>query len=1021
MPNLDILFTNGQSEAADPKVLPQGTFSSLVNVRYRKDGRLGLRYGNATNGTFSGLSTDWYGSWTWQPSHTLQVKQRTSPANPPTAGRHFPDGSYDLTGTSVRWPVDCDVAELVRYQSTGSSSDPTYGPQSSAAACDMILSGSTLLAVAAQYNLSTGAAGNFGSVFALNTSTYGDGYNATVAALIDAAATNHKWATISGVACLFWAGSSDNVRMMRLDTFAVATVVTAAAGKAPYFDVSPGGAASEAYLVYQDTGVTLRFGTVSVAGVFASLNNFLVTGSEARPSITPTFNNPTTDIAMVWNDGASFTTGNNKYTVFRRGTGFIVATTTFDATGRCASYPVIGQHPTLDWIAAYNVSGTGSTPDRVTMYTSGGTAAASLTFAYLASKPFTACGTATNPGKYIVLVDRTSTSDLNPATYYLVDTSVSGDRCVSAVFAQTIGRAADTSRAIADPRRNAAVVPVINQTTPGLTAVAIALPIYTTTGGGWGIWRIASGPRRDMNGAVLNGALYVAAGGRVIEYDGGLLAPSGFPNVPVILTASPATGGSMAAGTYLYTAVWEYRDVRGLRHTSAPSLPISVTVAATGVVTLTVNSPLGQSGFLNFASPPNSVQMYVRLFRTTLASVSVFQEVALVSPSAISINSILTIVDVSSDATMATNPVLYTQGARGGLSGIHQNDAPPGARYICAGSSRLMIGGLENPYQVQWSKLQFDGEPMTWANDPQWRATVDGRITGVAELDGTWFIFTSDTIWTVTGDGPDDSGQGSFNAAVRLPSDSGCISHRSIVRTGDGLYYQSGRGLEFLARGSASPKWIGQPVRDTVAAFPFVAASAFNENECECYWAITDSAGATGRIVVYDTRNKQWYIDNRAARAWNTLCMYGGKLQLDVGLAETAAYADDGAAVVPIIVTGDIRPFGPVGYGRIKKSLVLGEARDVAVAWSLTEDVSYDSGKTFGETATWPVANLAAAIGDAIDGAEHAFVLQRVDNVRLRWSWTTPAPTEGMVFNGFSLEVMPADGLKRQPPATRAA
>ncbi len=316
---------------------------------------------------------------------------------------------------------------------------------------------------------------------------------------------------------------------------------------------------------------------------------------------------------------------------------------------------------------------------------------------------------------------------------------------------------------------------------------------------------------------------------------------------------------------------------------------------------------------------------------------------------------------------------------------------------------------------------------MQWTDFAAYKANVDGAVTAVAEMDGTWFAFTYNAIWSISGPGPNDNGaDGSFNAPQRLPSNIGCISHKSLVLTGDGLIFQGAADRLFiLPRGSSAPAPIGWPVRDTLSAYPFISAAAFDQTSNVAYWACVATDGLSGRLLVFDTRLQQWYVDNPCnGRAIKALSIYDGRLVIDGSIMETAGtFADnDGSVsttVVPSVATGDLRPFGLTGSGRCRKVQILGEARDVTTAFTPTLEVSYDSGKTWPESVSWPISSLASAVGDAIDGAEHLIKYPRGDTFRLRFSWSTPTPTEGVVWHGVSLEAYPERGLKRLPNSRR--
>lgn len=1038
MAEFSIPFNHGQHEEADPKFLPNGLFTVAQNVRFQKDARVRIRNGfvKDATGNAPSLTPNVIASYPFRDRHIVHIVPRQNSVLPPNFVR-YAFGAYDSPNTFAA-PPGFEIARLTRQRTetnarnSTNSADVTLTRGISMASSDLDIRTNTLsvpeLTVAGRAYVA-GSATQIGgaTVWVVPASTCAGAQ--TAPGTFDADACNFKVITISGVACVFWAHPAANtVRMMRMDTQAIATVVTSSAGRSQYFDVSAGGASTEAYLVHQNGAATLQFGTVSVAGAFVALNTIAV-ANEARPSITPTFNAPTDDIAIVWNEGATFTTGNCRFAVYRRSTtSFTTAATTMDTSGLCSGYPVAGQHVGQNWCGlTYRADpgAPGGSSDFAVFFTASTTPGSPLTMPGMApaSKPWI-MGLAT----YAVCVNRNSASDSSTATYAVMmvpqNFAEQFGRPV-AFFAQDIARAADMGALHADPRRKVVAAPALGADL-GSTAAVGVFPLARLNDGAYAWYRFEISDRPTFQGALINGVTAIAAG-RLCEYDGLFLTPNSFPLAPKIVRVVQTAGlGSIAVGTYQYVAVMEMVDVFGRRRQSAPSLPFSVTVAgANSLVQVYAQVETGWAGFITDS---------LRFYRTQ-AGATVFQECANNTALTLGYNpqaaaasiGLVEYDDITADAGIAANPVLYTQGERGGLSGLLPSDGPPFCTMIWAGSDRAIIAGLEDPARYQLSKLLFQGEGLQWSNEPQFGGTVGTDITAVAEMDGTWFLFTRENVWTVTGQGPDDNGAGgTFDSPRRLPSDIGCISAKSLVLTGQGLFFQGATDrLYLLPRGGGAPQWVGQPIRDTLLAFPYISASAFDEDSGLVYWAVCDTAAAFGRLLVFDTRISEWSVDNVQNRAIKTLAVYNGLLVIDGSILEsTTSWQDSNgsstANVIPTLTTGDIRAFGPNGWGRYKKVQIEGEARDVLVAWSLTLDVSYDSGKTFGETATWTRANLAAAFGDAIDGAEHRFITQKTDSIRLRLSMTTPSPTEGLVFNGLSLSIDGAPGLKRQANAYMA-
>ncbi len=77
------------------------------------------------------------------------------------------------------------------------------------------------------------------------------------------------------------------------------------------------------------------------------------------------------------------------------------------------------------------------------------------------------------------------------------------------------------------------------------------------------------------------------AGGQLTTFDGAQVVEHGFPLFPEGIAGTAGGGGSMTDGVHQVVAIYEWVDNAGQRHQSAPSFPVSVTVA-TGANTGTI-------------------------------------------------------------------------------------------------------------------------------------------------------------------------------------------------------------------------------------------------------------------------------------------------------------------------------------------------------------------------------------------------------------------------------------------------
>lgn len=1036
---LFIPFTKGQSEAVDAKLLPQGLFSSCVNVRYQKDGKLGVR--PAYRGTIASQTNQApIGAATYDQKQDLYFQKQYirglsataflnayGAAAVPIGGSATAPNTYSVIPSGPTSPArliatkqqtlnTVEVASLsVLYVSDTQCYIATTAIDTTSKASAVQENGFYLNVTLV--NPLTGALLNTQSVFAAS------------------AISNAKMALVNGAVCVFYAlGASDEVRMTSYDTTANMSLVTnnvlvvnTFAGKAYHFDISPGGASTEAYLIYQSSSTVLTFGTVSSVGVFAALTGGTITGTgpEIRPSLSPTGLAPTDQIAIVYNDGATFSTGNVGYGVYRRSTNnFLIAAANFYTAGDAVGYPVVSGHTdaTIDVMVAFNRAGTGGKQSGCAMFsfTGAGSYLASINDVYgqfVVSKPFVA-----NVFAGVLTTDMDAYAQA-PGSYYLTNCYSSTSPQSVVEWCQLAAQPAEPTVLRRDPRQAVPVGATALSAAPGSLAALALLPTKTTLNNGWRFWRLEYGVLEDAFApANLNADLHFA-GGRITTFDGANITESGLslPEVPTLA----AGAGTIPAGTYQVVVIWEWYDAKGRRHKSAPSLPATIVLASAGSITVTGGRPRATNKRIASSSSSDGTAVAVRIYRTTLAQPTIFLD-AIGQKVALSITNGYSASLTASDTTIGANEAIYTQGAQGGLSGLLQNDRPPGAKYIWAGSDRLIIGGMENPSECWFSKLRVEGEPMQWTNFASYKVQVDGVVSAVAEMDGTWYIGTYNAWWQVTGDGPDDNGaNGSFGAPRRLPTDIGPISHKSLILTGQGLIFQGRTDCFFLLpRGGGAPQPIGWQVRDTLTSFPYVTASAYDQQSNICYWAVCDTAGSVGRLIIYDTRIGEWYVDSYMARVIRTLAINNSLLRIDGQIIETPGQFQDNnggftGTVLPVLVTGDIRPFGLTGTGRLRKAQIEGEARDVITAFTPTLDVSYDSGKTFAENPTWPIASLATTIGDSIDGAEHLLKFPRGDTFRFRLSWSTPSATEGILWNGLSLEAYPERGLKRVANSVR--
>lgn len=1042
MSEIDIPLGGGIDQSIDTKILPNGALSALTDVRFRKLGKVGQRrgyqYANITNAAV-------LASAEYAPGHEVHILDKSQADVQPRVAvsamavsgtvEYISPGNSGFQGVGANAAIanlGCPSRLMLSQFVAGgvSASDVAYaGNFIYVAYCDSdVISGTATPAPTVTVDVLDAATRKV-----LRTNPLEIGTNPRNPHFVVVGTKVLLFYTIgtTAIRCAIF----DSTSALLFDVPTTVTTATATSATAAQYHHAAIYDSTTAILCYQSGAAVMSWGTVDVAGTFTSKATWAVTNT-VRPCMCRV-GNASTDVAVVWCDGATLGAGTVSYGTWTIAGAVATATTLLDNNngGRAAGFPVIAPIGfTTGVIAAWNHDSSG-VPDRnyVGVFRNGVTNLACIPDAAIVSIPFT-LGTGTYAWIADAVKTRSGGSPLAFGTFRLWDLSLAGGTlpsgigyspCTVAPLQALPGKYALATSANNDTRRSVVAVPGMSAM-PGVTCVATSLPVL----GADGVYRaelvtLEAGPLAErLQSAIIQGQLFFS-GGRIAVYDGANYYESGLYGGPAELYAGDGgvVGSGLDAGTYQYVAVFEWIDVLGQRHLSPPSNPVSITVAANHKVTLTATGPIC-SGRLGAAG---SFQSIATRFYRTLAGGTVFY-LANASPVGIGTygGAYATYDDISNDATTSTREVLYTQGAQGGLSGILQNDEPPAAKFVWAGSDRLILGGLEDPSGVQFSKLVFPGEPVRWSASEAFRVYIDSPVTGVASLDGMWFVFSRSAIWAFSGQGPDDAGNGDFSSPRRIPSSVGCLSGRSIVETKDGLMFLGQAGIYLLPRGGGAPEWIGERVQDVLVTYPIITCALFDKREGLAYFGCVDATGTTGTILIYDVNYGQWQQDTfNSSMPLATLSKFGDSMVLNGWYRQsTTLFADNPAgsnvSVVPVITTGDIRPFGTLGWGRTRKVCVLGEIRSTSVTTTLLVEVSTDSGVTFTQIGSFVISVLTGAVGTRFR-KECLLPYPRAESFRFRLTLTpTTAGAEVPVLNSLTLEVFKAPGTTRLAASERA-
>lgn len=503
--------------------------------------------------------------------------------------------------------------------------------------------------------------------------------------------------------------------------------------------------------------------------------------------------------------------------------------------------------------------------------------------------------------------------------------------------------------------------------------------------------------------AELDNQLFVT-GALPLLYAGSVFCETSFetPHIEVV-TPGNGAGTLTNSGVYSWVVVFRWVDSQGRVHLSPPSAPISSTFgAADDTATLIVYAP----HTLRFRTDIGSA-VQVDLYRTQSngATFRLASRYTMVANDAEGER--LVIVDTTPDSTLAPAPILYTQSQ----TPVAHAPAPP-CKYVAAGRSRLILGGLPNETELVFSKLTFPGEPIEFAPEGLlgYRKSIGEPVTAVMALDETFLVSSARSLYRIAGSGPDHSGQGEFLDPERIPGLGGVSDWRSVVEVPTGYFFQSSdEKLYFVDRGG-TVSWVqGQAVRDTLASFPTITAATYAREQNCVFFACRNSAGSDGVLLVFDLRREVWYVDSESATLAGTVTAavdYNKRLTLaSAGIVyqeSPGTYNTDTNRVV----TGNIRNGSLCSWNHLRRIGIRGSGLGVGSPTPRVDmyiDVENGSGFTLIDQHTvsssgnfikfWRVPN------------------QKVDSFRLQ------IDSIGVALNELVLDIEPRRGVSRRNPS----
>lgn len=345
------------------------------------------------------------------------------------------------------------------------------------------------------------------------------------------------------------------------------------------------------------------------------------------------------------------------------------------------------------------------------------------------------------------------------------------------------------------------------------------------------------------------------SGSQVSWYDGEQECELSFLQRPIV-TARGGGVGAVPAGNYGYVAVYQWIDSQGNLHQSEPSSQVDFTAAGGTSVDLKITT-LGSTR-KGRDSQGKSRDVQIALFRTDNNGQILFQ---LTPPNGGVVNdpTAVTVAYNDNDPLVSADDYgeIYTSGD------ILANTTLPGSTCVQTFGSRLWVADASDGKTLWFSKFSVVNEAPGFSRGLTLR--VDDAIDSVVamgSMDDKLIVFTGSRIYYVSGDGPNDTGNGgSFNGPNRIAADSGCVDARSVCSVPDGVFYASPAGIFHVDR-SLTISAKGLPVLDETTGCTYLGTILDPVGKRVLFLVTggTNARYAGPRWLVYDYSFDIWTI-----------------------------------------------------------------------------------------------------------------------------------------------------------------
>jgi len=511
--------------------------------------------------------------------------------------------------------------------------------------------------------------------------------------------------------------------------------------------------------------------------------------------------------------------------------------------------------------------------------------------------------------------------------------------------------------------------------------------------------------------AVDVGNQLLIGGGSLFSFDGETLVENGFYEFPSIrsLVAIPTNSASRltASKTYNYSFTYEFIDSFNNIHESVttPLRQIDTTTSLTAVCARVyacdATLKRGSVRVTMYRSTPAGDGPLIKKVKTAVLDASQRH---------------FTFLDFGEDQEEFDRaPVIYTTG------GVLDNNQPGSITDIVEHKGRVFLATTTE--FIRFSKpLQqafAPGFPV-----PAFVIDVPGdssSVTGIESNVNFLTVFTRDSLFAVSGEGPNAVGQGVFSQPSILANGQGALPGSPHLSHAFGTFYIADRGV-YIVTPNGQVQYVGAPVEDLIDANTIKQITVFDHvNEIRF---LADDGTSDAACYVYNTFFKQWYrwsiksaddpVDqiNYSATGGSAddthyVLLKSGQIRRQ----SSTLYQDNSVSYDMVVTFRPIAANGLQGVQRIYRVMFLYDHKTTSsgsMAFAFDYDSSFTETHNVSEFLSTIPNNIRAHLSNQKCRAFKAKV-------------TVTSTGEGIILNGLAIEVGAKPGTFKLPATQTVA